>query len=135
MLTPRQAVLETNLAFYEAFFARDLHAMDRLWSATNPIACVHPGWQAVHGRGPVMASWRAILGSPSAPLVRCREAQATLIDQVAVVTCVEEIGQGRLVATNVFAFEDGLWKMVHHQAAPFTERVVPDDAPPPDSLN
>ncbi len=137
MLTGEQAVLEANLSFYEAFATVDFEAMDALWSRRHAVACIHPGWQALHGREEVMASWRAILMSSTAPAIRCSDARAVLLDEVAYVTCVEQVGGARLVATNVFALEDGLWRMVLHQAGPFAERPVPSVPPPPpkDSLN
>lgn len=136
ILTADYAVLQANLGFYEAFAARDMEAMDRCWSTQHRVACAHPGWQVIHGRERVMASWRAILEGTSAPDIHCQGAQTILVDQVAVVTCVERLADARLVATNVFALEEGLWKMVHHHAAPFAERSVPEASiPPPDRLN
>lgn len=126
MWTPDRAVIEANLSFYEAFAAQDLAAMDELWSRTNPVSCIHPGWQAIYGREQVMASWRAVLRHNSAP-IRCEDARANLFDEAAFVTCVERIASAQLAASNYFVLEDGLWKMVHHQAAEFTQRNVPDD--------
>jgi hypothetical protein len=134
MLTQEQAVLAANTAFYEAFASGDLSAMRDAWSRKQLLACIHPGWQALHGHDQVMASWRAILESP--PPVSFEDARAFVIDQVAFVTCVERVGQNRLAATNVFALEDGLWRMVHHQAGPFTPQALPTDMrPPKDKLN
>ena len=42
---------------------------------------------------------------------------------VAVVTCEETLGDNTLVATNVFAREDGVWHLVHHQAGPLLMRA------------
>ena len=132
---PRQAVLQANLAFYEAFAAGDVAAMDQVWARTHLVACIHPGWQVLHGRDQVMASWRAILDN-DAPAIRCEEAKAFVLDESAFVTCVEHVGDSELVATNIFAREGGLWKMVHHQAGPFSQRVLPVEiVPPKNELN
>lgn len=135
MWRPERAVLDANLSFYEAFAAQDLAAMEKVWSAKHMIACIHPGWQVLHGREQVIGSWRTILLGESAP-IRCKDPKAVLLDQTALVTCIERMASNQLVATNVFVLEDGLWKMVHHQAGAFTERsfraIV---VPPKDSLN
>src|SRR5512143_923731 len=110
------AVLEANEAFYRAFARRDAEAMERLWAERHPVACVHPGWDVLDGREHVLASWRGILRSPGSPNVACALAEAHLLGEVAVVTCHEVLPEGRLAATNVFAREDGAWRMVHHQA-------------------
>jgi ketosteroid isomerase-like protein len=124
-------VLAANDSFYRAFAARDLEAMNRLWAKKELCVCVHPGWQALHGRREVMASWRAILEGDGAPDIRCEEARAIVLEAAALVSCVERIddGDGALVATNVFVLEDGAWRMIHHQAAPFVERPLPTDSP------
>ncbi len=116
--TERSALLRTNAAFYRAFAERDIEAMDELWAQRTPVACIHPGWPALHGRDDVMSSWRAILLGSEAPEIRCEQAVALLIGETGLVTCVERIGDDVLVATNVFAREQGLWQIVHHQAGP-----------------
>jgi ketosteroid isomerase-like protein len=92
--------------------------MEAIWARRAPVACVHPGWDALDGREEVLRSWRAILESPDAPNIRCTEASARVLGEVAYVLCHEDLPGGRLVATNVFAREDGAWRMVHHQATP-----------------
>lgn len=135
MWTPERAVLEANLSFYEAFAAQDLAAMTEIWSASQPVSCVHPGWQTIHGREQVISSWRAVLRHNSAP-IRCEDARAVVFDEAAYVTCVERIASAQLAASNFFVLEGGLWKMVHHQAAEFTKRNVPAElAPPRGTLN
>jgi hypothetical protein len=133
VLTDEQAVLAANLAFYEAFAGQDVDAMDELWSRRAEVACIHPGWPPLYGREPVLQSWRSILGGSSPPAIRCGDARAAVLGEVAFVVCVEQVGGSRLVATNIFALEDGLWRMVHHQAGPFAAMPVP--AVPKESLN
>ena len=111
-------VLEANAAFYRAFTERDAAAMARLWAARLPVACIHPGWDALSGRDEVLSSWERILGSEGSPDVRCTLAEAHVLGEVALVTCHEVLEGGRLAATNVFAREDGAWRVVHHQASP-----------------
>lgn len=110
------AVLFANEAFYLAFAGRDLEAMDHVWAARTPVTCIHPGWNLLCGRNEVMASWRAILGAAETVAIRCRDPSANVLGDTAYVTCYESLDRGLLIATNIFAREDGAWKMVHHQA-------------------
>jgi ketosteroid isomerase-like protein len=111
-------VLEANAEFYRAFTARDTAAIRALWAARLPVACIHPGWDALSGRDEVLQSFEQILESEEAPEVRCTLAQAHVLGEVALVTCHEVLEGGRLAATNVFAREDGAWRLVHHPASP-----------------
>jgi len=125
-------VLEANEAFYRAFAAHDFEAMASLWAERHPVACSHPGWDVLDGRAEVLASWRAILGSPSPPTVACALAQAHMLGEVAYVTCKEILPGGHLAATNLFAREGGRWRLVHHQASPIApgqERDLPPGGP------
>lgn len=109
------AILLANEAFYSAFALGDFQAMESIWSATADITCIHPGWPALDGRHAVIDSWRSILQS-NTPLIAAGEAEARLIGDAGYVICNEHLELGTLIATNVFVAEDGIWKMVHHQA-------------------
>jgi ketosteroid isomerase-like protein len=116
-------VLEANQGFYRAFAARDPGAMERLWAARHPVACIHPGWDVLDGREEVVASWRGILEA-GAPDLSASRAEARVLGDVAFVTCHEVLADGLLAATNVFVREDGAWRMVHHQASPIAPGQV-----------
>lgn len=116
-------VLLQNRAFYAAFRQRDFDSMDGLWAQRVQVACVHPGWQPIRGREQVMASWRAILGQAQVPQIRCEDATAHVLGDTAFVLCEEVLGEGRLVATNVFVREEGDWRLVHHQAGPMAPSI------------
>lgn len=121
------AVLAANEAFYSAFAAGDSDAMENIWSATADITCIHPGWPAVNGRPAVLDSWRSILSS-NAPLIAAADAEVRVIGDMAYVICNEHLEPGTLIATNIFVFEDGAWKMIHHQAG-ITPVPTPDRSP------
>jgi ketosteroid isomerase-like protein len=130
-------VLAANAAFYRAFADRDPEAMDALWARRDAVACVHPGWQALHGRDEVMASWRSILESPDAPEISCARAMVYAGAEFAFVVCVERLQGGTLAATNVFVRESGEWRIVHHHAGPIAPDRAADDGDdePPSLLN
>lgn len=129
MTDVERAVLAANTTFYDAFTRRDVGAMDAVWSARSPVACIHPGWSALLGRDPVMASWRAILEGPGAPAIHCADAVAHVLGDSAFVTCFEHVPGGQLVATNVFVREGGSWRMVHHQAGPVAPQFIQPEGP------
>jgi len=111
------AILAANEAFYDAFRREDPEAMDEIWAQHAPVACIHPGWNALLGRDRVMASWRAIMEN-GAPPIRCVAPRVQRLGEVALVICEEHAGGGRLIATNAFVHEDGQWRIVHHHAGP-----------------
>jgi len=124
-------VLEANSAFYAAFAARDLAALEAVWARRAPLTCIHPGWNALRGRDEVMASWRAILGG-SPPAIRCTAAAANVAGEAAWVVCLEQIPGGpALAATNLFVREERAWRLCHHQAGPVQE---PTREPPPGAM-
>lgn len=115
-----EQVLAANSDFYAAFANKDATTMAALWAQRAPVACIHPGWQPLLGRNAVLASWRAILGGPGAPPIRCGDAVAHVLGDSAYVVCVELIDPVELIATNIFVREDGRWRLTHHHASSVT---------------
>ena len=111
-----QALLAANHSFYAAFAEGDVGRMESLWAEDVNVACSHPGAGPLHGRSVVMQTWNEILQSGGAPGIHADDAKAVLLGEAGFVTCMECIGDARLVATNVFVRESGRWRMVHHQA-------------------
>lgn len=111
-------LLAANAAFYAAFNAGDVAAMDVLWARNAPVACVHPNWNALEGREQVMESWRNILGNPDQARVFAGAESAHELGDVGYVLCREIVDGSALATTNVFALEDGEWRMVHHHTSP-----------------
>ena len=134
MSAEEQSVLAANEAFYAAFARRDANAMDALWARRAPVACIHPGWQSLVGRDAVMASWRGIFSGPT-PTITCSEPTVHLLGASAFVVCLEDIPDGRLIATNIFVREEDQWLLVHHQAGPVAQADDDDDLPRSGFLN
>jgi ketosteroid isomerase-like protein len=112
------AVLDANRTFYDAFRRGDSNAMEHVWAEEHATACIHPGWAPLIGRQAVMASWRAIFGSPEPPRIEVTDARAVVLGSAAYVTCVEHLGDANIAATNVFVAERGQWRLVHHHGGP-----------------
>lgn len=129
-----EAVLFANEAFYAAFAQGDIRGMTELWAQDRPVTCLHPGWEPLHGREQVLASWQAILRQP--PKVRCASPQAILTgEDSAYVLCYEVVQETALIATNIFVRQNKLWRMVHHQSGPTRGMPAPAAAPDPSRAN
>lgn len=133
----QDAVLAANARFYAAFEALDLEVMGSVWSEVQPISCVHPGWTLLSGRAPVLASWAGIFRGTEGIHFELREPQVFVAGAVAWVVLFEVIEakqEGAVVralahTTNVFVLEAGVWRLVHHHAAP-APAPAPAEEPP-----
>jgi hypothetical protein len=112
------AIVEfANDAFYLAFNTRDMESMDRLWALEYPSVCIHPGWSPLFGREEILQSWKGIFdGQEGSNSIICHEPRVLPLGNLFSVVCYEQLPAGWLVATNTFVIEDGLAKIVHHQA-------------------
>lgn len=117
-------VIEANNAFYQAFNADNAEAMEGLWSNQHDIVVIHPGWPALYGRESVLSSWRQIIESGNNQNIHCLDVKVCMLGDSALVTCIEEIQQSRLMATNIYVREGDVWKIVHHHAGPLAEHTV-----------
>ena len=131
-MSDQDAALSENLEFYRAFSTRDMAAMERIWSGTAPVSCIHPGWPPLFGRDAVLTSWRNILRGPESPRVLCYEERVAVHGEIAIVTCDEELPGGTVIATNIFVRERGLWRLVHHQGSPLMTSRSPNQRRPED---
>jgi hypothetical protein len=75
-----------------------------------------------------MGSWQQILGN-GPPSLRWSDGRVSIVRGVAFVSCIEWLMDGTLVATNVFVWEEGGWKLVHHHASALSEDALPQDTP------
>lgn len=125
-MTDEERVLAANEAFYAAFRARDIAAMDAMWARSHAVAVYHPGWPGIEGREHVMESWYRILAEGAPPDVRPVEPTVILNGTAAVVFCTEDLGESRAIASNTFVREDGAWRLIHHQAAGLPARASSD---------
>ncbi len=121
MANDESAVLAANSAFYAAFAAADIGAMEAIWARHGAVACIHPGWGLLAGREDVIESWGRIFDN-APPDIICHDARAFLLGDTAYVVCLELMPQGVLIATNLFVREAGGWRIAHHQAGPTSER-------------
>ena len=116
-------MLAANAAFYRAMRQGDLAAMQLLWSEARDVCCAHPSREMLHGRGPVLESWRLIFHGGGPPQIRVEDAHAVVTGGTALVLCSEIVGGATLVAANSFVLEEGRWRIVSHQAAEVPEKA------------
>ena len=117
---------ECERAFYQAFTARDLSAMEAVWSDEEP-SCIHPGGALLRTRDEVLDSWAAIFDGAIAPQLRVHVVSRVSEGGLAVHLVREQISHGEntshVLATNVFRrFGEG-WRMIaHHGSVPPPKR-------------
>jgi ketosteroid isomerase-like protein len=124
-LTASDTVTSANAAFYRAFEALDLPAMEELWAHGDHVKCVHPGWPMLSGWQAVRASWEAIFANTHEMRFTLTDVQVAPAGDLAWVTCTENIlsesdgrvGVTSILATNIFERGPGGWRMVHHHAS------------------
>jgi ketosteroid isomerase-like protein len=122
VIEPEQDVIAANERFYAAFNTKDFEAVDRAWASRDDVVCIHPGWNILKGRTAVVQSWGGILTNPGQPRIVAGGASATVVGDVAILTCRELVGGSPLAATNVFVNEAGEWRLLHHQSGPVAVR-------------
>lgn len=124
MTTPEtaEAVTAANAAFYEAFEAGDLDAIERVWSHADDVTCAHPGRTPIRGWPDVRASWKLIVEAGNAPQMILTDIEVTVREKVAWVTVTENMLTGGQTAAasaiNVFEIVNDRWRMVAHHAGP-----------------
>jgi ketosteroid isomerase-like protein len=123
---------EANAHFYRALEGLDLQAMDRLWAHEGWVRCVHPGWDILVGWATVRKAWEQIFANTRWLRVTPTTVEATVIGDVGVVVCSEnitattegDVGVAVAQATNLFRRTRDGWRMIHHHASPAPVRVT-----------
>ena len=126
-MSDTDALLFANELFYSAFANKDVHALEELWAVDAPVACIHPGWNALTDRDDILESFRAILNGPAPPAIAYSSPEPLIFDNVGVVVCYESIEAEVLVATNVFIRDGAKWLLVHHHAGPAQSLPAPTE--------
>lgn len=111
------AVLDINQAFYRAMRDGDTAAMEEIWAQRSVVTCTHPSSPMVTGRDAVITSWRQIFDFSGPIPVAESNCQAIVTGQTALVVCEERVSRFLMIASNAFRIEEGVWKMINHQAA------------------
>jgi ketosteroid isomerase-like protein len=118
-----EAVRAANAAFYAAFEARDLAAMERVWDTSDAAVCTHPGWATLRGWAEVRESWRVLFANEQRLQFIITNEHVAGHGPVAWVTCDENLIDGAATGTvscvNVFVRDpSGPWRVVMHHGGP-----------------
>jgi ketosteroid isomerase-like protein len=129
---PRKAIEEVNEAFYRAFEALDLAAMDRLWADRDYTACVHPGQEVIVGWPAVRESLGALFAGTGQIRFRLTNVRIEVRGPFAWAYVLENIHHGDDVlvavqATNLFEKTSEGWRMVLHHASPISDEAGEPD--------
>ena len=119
------AVRSVNEQFYRAFEKLDMEAMAAVWTKTDYVKCVHPGWGLLAGWDAVRASWEIIFRNTGEIRFTLTEVQVECRGPLACVTLTENIlsqVEGRVaatsvLATNIFERAGSTWRLIHHHAS------------------
>ena len=120
------AVKAANQAFYSAFSARDVTAMQKVWSSDADIQNIGPtnksvtvGWDKIgKGFNGLFETYPELTASME-PHIKIVEvvAWATGIEQVQRKDKAGTTSSAKNLVTNIFQKQDGHWLMVHHHAS------------------
>ena len=135
-MSDQQAVIDANRAFYTAFQSLDLETMEKIWLRDSKIVCIHPGWRALTGWGPVMNSWERIFDGTFEMKFQVREVQVMMEAGLAVVVTEENLTQRgydgaistQVLATNVYQLASQKWWLIQHHGSPVV-RPAGQDTP------
>jgi len=124
-LDSEAAVLAANREFYEAFQARDIERMARLWHEGPHSCCVHPANSPVHGHEAVIDSWERVFRGGNVEQISCERPSVAIRNGVARVVCYEMINDAaHLVVNNLFEHTSDGWKIWYHQAGVVDPRFL-----------
>lgn len=123
-----EAVSAANAAFYAAFEAADLDAMDAVWEHSDRVVCTHPGWATLRGWPAVRESWQGLLQGPDRLQFILTDAVVEVAGGAGWVTVDENLlggsggARGTVAALNVFVRSPQGWIMVAHHGSPVMAR-------------
>ena len=128
----KKAVERANEAFYRAFEARDLAAMERVWAPRDYAALVHPGQALVTGWEEVRSTLAALFAGSGKIRFGLDDLHVQLREGAAWVMLVEKVHHDDDVlvavqATNVFERTAQGWRMVLHHASPISDEAGEPD--------
>lgn len=128
----REALGESNAAFYRAVEELDLAAMERVWLHEPWVRCIHPGWDLIVGWDNVRQSWDQIFSGTRWLRVIPTSIDLQVLGQVGMVGCAEnitatsdgDVGVAVAQATNLFLLTAEGWRMFHHHSSPAPVHVT-----------
>jgi ketosteroid isomerase-like protein len=129
-----EKIKASNEAYYKALSARDMRAMEKVWScAADNILIAPPGNPRAHvGWSAIKRNWEAYWPRFASYNVTMRVNKVNVSGPVAWVHGIEtshrrttsgEVSSSQNYGTNIFVSRSGRWLMVFHQAAAVPEEL------------
>jgi len=119
----RQSILDANLAFYQALEARDMSLMCKIWANDGTARCSQPNGVLLRGWEEVRRNFEQLFSSDRPYKIELTQVYSEESDAIAYVSLVERVEMPQTtrprrehVATNVFRYEKGAWRLVIHHA-------------------
>ncbi|HTJ72394.1 MAG TPA: nuclear transport factor 2 family protein [Actinospica sp.] len=141
---------KTNELFYKAIENGDMDLMEEVWVGTADAVgatCIHPGQPAIHGLNKVLRSWAVVCARINYMQYFITDVNVRILDQVAIVTCVENVlsdlpgedpevaafGGSHYEAVNIYRkTEAARWRLLTHSSSivfPASDPVDTDGRP------
>lgn len=128
----REALRESNDAFYRAVEELSVADMERLWLHESWVRCIHPGWDLLKGWEAIRQSWEQIFSGTTWIRVTPTSVDVQVLGDVGMVGCAEnitatsggDVGVAVAQATNLFLRTPDGWRMFHHHSSPAPVRVT-----------
>lgn len=122
----REALLEINKSYYKAFENFDLETMSQIWSNSDEVICIHPGWDILVGWEKVKDSWKKIFMDETLLKFTIRNPITIILDDTGIISCIEEIfissrdtiSQTFIATTNIFKSTEKGLKLFYHHSSP-----------------
>jgi ketosteroid isomerase-like protein len=121
------ALKAANDSFYAALSARDVGAMQKVWSSDADITNIGPfskapdvGWNAVKtGLERVFSNFPELKATMEGPRFKINGSTAWVsgIERAQRKNKAGETGSGTNLGTSIFVKQDGRWRMVYHHAS------------------
>jgi ketosteroid isomerase-like protein len=129
MAEDARLVERVTRSLYTAIETADLDLMGAVWLESDDVVCVHPGWPAVRGRGPVLRSWAVVMAGTPYVQFFLTDLEVQVQGDTAVVTCAESLLTGaegategfvgaQAVSTKVLRRTPGGWRVALHHSSP-----------------
>ena len=130
-----------NQAFYDAYRDRDIDAMAEVWLPSPYARCVHPSWELVVGWTDIRESWTELFRSIEHAEFQLEDVHIEVAGRIAWVNLLAyatlhtddgEVISASSIATNIFEFTEGRWRMTLHHSSSFLEDELEEDEDPMD---
>ena len=84
-------ILDANDSFYQAFNRGDLDLMKSVWSQTDSVSCIHPGWEVLCGFATIIESWKKIFVGSENLEIKLSEIKVIGNGEMVWVSCQENL--------------------------------------------